>query len=58
MDNHVDPTTGTIRVRAVLQNKSGKLIPGCYARLRVPGSGRYRTLLVPDEADRQRPGPA
>ena len=50
MDNHVDPTTGTIRVRAVLQNKSGKLIPGCYARLAVPGSGRYRTLLVPDEA--------
>ena len=50
MDNHVDATTGTMRVRAVLPNKSGKLIPGCYARLRVPGSGRYRTLLLPDEA--------
>ncbi len=50
MDNHVDPATGTIRVRAVVENTSGQLIPGCYARLRVPGSGRYRTLLVPDEA--------
>jgi RND family efflux transporter MFP subunit len=50
MDNHVDSTTGTMRVRAVLPNKSGRLIPGYYARLRVPGSGRYRTLLLPDEA--------
>jgi len=50
MDNHVDSTTGTMRVRAVVENKSGQLIPGCYARLRVPGSGRYRALLVPDEA--------
>jgi RND family efflux transporter MFP subunit len=50
MDNHVDSTTGTMKVRAVLQNNSGKFIPGCFARLRVPGSGRYRTLLVPDEA--------
>jgi RND family efflux transporter MFP subunit len=50
MDNHIDRNTGTIKVRAVLQNKSGKFIDGCFARLRVPGSGRYRTLLVPDEA--------
>jgi RND family efflux transporter MFP subunit len=50
MDNHVDPATGTMRVRAVLPNKSGKLFPGFYARLRVPGSGRYRTLLLPDQA--------
>ncbi len=50
MDNHVDSTTGTIKVRAVLRNDSGKFIPGCFARMRVPGSGRYRTLLVPDDA--------
>jgi RND family efflux transporter MFP subunit len=50
VDNHVDPTTGTQRVRAVLQNQSGLLIPGLFARLSVPGSGRYRALLVPDSA--------
>jgi RND family efflux transporter MFP subunit len=50
VDNHVDPTTGTQRVRAVLQNKSGLLIPGLFARLSVPGSGRYQALLVPDSA--------
>jgi RND family efflux transporter MFP subunit len=50
VDNHVDPTTGTQRVRAVLQNKSGQLLPGLFARLSVPGSGRYQALLVPDTA--------
>lgn len=50
VDNHVDPTTGTQRVRAVLQNQSGTLIPGLFARLSVPGSGRYQALLVPDAA--------
>ncbi len=50
LDNHVDPTTGTLRMRGVLRNASGKLIPGLFARLSVPGSGRYRALLVPDIA--------
>jgi RND family efflux transporter MFP subunit len=50
MDNHVDPTTGTMRVRGVLQNKTGLLVPGLFARLKVPGSGRYPALLVPDVA--------
>jgi RND family efflux transporter MFP subunit len=50
LDNHVDPTTGTMRMRGVLKNDSGSLIPGLFARLSVPGSGRYHTLLVPDTA--------
>jgi RND family efflux transporter MFP subunit len=50
VDNHVDPTTGTQRVRGVLQNKSGLLTPGFFAKLNVPGSGRYHAVLVPDTA--------
>jgi multidrug efflux system membrane fusion protein len=50
VDNHVDPTTGTQRVRGVLDNKNGLLTPGFFARLTVPGSGRYQALLVPDNA--------
>jgi RND family efflux transporter MFP subunit len=50
MDNHVDQTTGTMRIRAILNNESGQLIPGMFARLTVPGSGRYRATLVPDTA--------
>ncbi|MGN6370540.1 MAG: efflux RND transporter periplasmic adaptor subunit [Phycisphaerae bacterium] len=49
-DNHVDPSTGTQRVRGVLENKSGMLIPGLFARMRVPGSGQYKALLIPDIA--------
>jgi RND family efflux transporter MFP subunit len=50
VDNHVDVTTGTMRIRGVLKNESGKLVPGMFARLSVPGSGRYHAVLVPDVA--------
>jgi membrane fusion protein, multidrug efflux system len=50
LDNHVDPTTGTMRMRGILENQSGTLIPGLFARLSVPGSGRYHAVLVPDTA--------
>jgi RND family efflux transporter MFP subunit len=50
VDNHVDPTTGTLRERGVLENNSGLLIPGFFARLCIPGSDRYQALLVPDIA--------
>ena len=47
VDNHVDPATGTMRIRGVFKNRSGALVPGLYARMKVPGSGRYRALLCP-----------
>jgi RND family efflux transporter MFP subunit len=50
VDNHVDPTTGTRRARGVYPNPSGQLVPGFFASIRVNGSGRYQTLLVPDTA--------
>lgn len=50
VDNHIDPATGTLRARGVLENRSGLLTPGFFARLCIPGSGRYPTLLVPDTA--------
>jgi RND family efflux transporter MFP subunit len=50
VDNHVDQTTGTMRIRGVLKNEAGKLIPGLFARLTVPGSGRYHAILVPNNA--------
>ncbi|HZR79578.1 MAG TPA: efflux RND transporter periplasmic adaptor subunit [Candidatus Binatia bacterium] len=47
--NRVDPSTGTIELRAVFPNTRGILIPGLFVRLRVPFS-RGNALLVPDEA--------
>ena len=50
VDNRLDPTTGTMLARGVFPNPHGWLTPGFFARLRVPGSGMYKALLVPDEA--------
>src|SRR6185295_14031676 len=50
VDNQLDRGTGTIVGRALLPNPDLSLIPGLFARLRLPGSGRYRAILLPDEA--------
>jgi len=50
VDNRVDPDTGTIRGRGVFSNADGWLLPGLFARVRIPGSGRYDATLVPDSA--------
>ncbi len=52
VDNRVDTTTGTLRVRGVFRNPGPDrlLQAGFFARVRVPGSGKYQALLVPEQA--------
>jgi len=50
VDNRLDPNTGTLRARGVFTNGTRELTPGLFARLRIPGSGNYRALLLPDRA--------
>lgn len=50
INNQVDPNTGTLRIRGVLANPDRILQPGFFARVRVPGSEKYRALQVPDQA--------
>jgi RND family efflux transporter MFP subunit len=50
VDNKLDPATGTVRCRAVIANPERTLGPGFFARLRLPGSGKYPALLLPDRA--------
>ncbi|MGB7160940.1 MAG: efflux RND transporter periplasmic adaptor subunit [Tepidisphaeraceae bacterium] len=51
VDNRIDPDTGTLRGRGVFANPFPHyLTPGLFARLRIPGSGRYVALLIPDLA--------
>jgi len=50
VDNALDPRSGTMRARAVFANPDATLLPGMFARVRLPGSGRYQALLLPDEA--------
>lgn len=50
LDNHVDPSTGTIHARAVLDNSDRRFTPGLFARVRLPGSGTFKALLIDDKA--------
>lgn len=50
VDNQVNPSTGTIRGRAVFDNSKGEYTPGLYARLKLVGSGTYSAVLINDEA--------
>ena len=46
----VDPSTGTLAVRAVLDNANALLLPGYFVRVRVPLDKQAGALLVPDVA--------
>jgi multidrug efflux system membrane fusion protein len=55
VNNVVNPTTGTVTMRAVLPNpmspRRGPLLaPGLSVRVRLPVGVPYKALLVPDEA--------
>jgi RND family efflux transporter MFP subunit len=50
VDNVIDRSTGTIRGRAVFDNRNAVFTPGMFARVRVPASAPYEALLVPDAA--------
>ena len=50
VDNALNPQTGTIRARAVFDNKERLFTPGLFARLKLVGSGTYQAILVNDKA--------
>jgi membrane fusion protein, multidrug efflux system len=50
VDNQLDTTSGTIRVRARFDNADGTLVPGLYARIKVSGGAPHPALLVPEAA--------
>lgn len=50
LDNRLDGASGTIRARAVFDNKDLFLTPGLFGRVSISGSDPYSGVLVPDEA--------
>ena len=50
VDNVLNPTTGSIRARAVFENQDRLMSPGFFARVRIPGSGEYEGMLILDQA--------
>jgi len=49
-DNRVDPSTGTLRVRAVFDNHDRMLSAGLFVRVRLPVGTPHSALLVPEQA--------
>ncbi len=49
-DNQVYARTGTIRVRCVLENADRALVPGMFAKIRIPAGPPEQALLIPDVA--------
>ena len=50
VDNRVDADSGTIRLRAVFDNPDGTLVPGLFARLRLPSGPAQPTVLIDPRA--------
>jgi RND family efflux transporter MFP subunit len=50
VNNEVDRTAGTIRVRAIFPNPDRIITPGQFGRIRIPGSDPYDAILIPDSA--------
>jgi membrane fusion protein, multidrug efflux system len=48
-DTVVSPSTGTIQFRAIFPNHDRLLLPGMFARVRIP-YGKFSALLVPEAA--------
>ncbi len=49
LDNQLNPRSGTLRGRAILENKDDLLTPGVFGRLQLFG-GEVDALLIPDSA--------
>jgi multidrug efflux system membrane fusion protein len=50
VDNRVDPSTGTIRARAVFANPDGRFTPGLFTRIRLVGGAQADTILIEERA--------
>ena len=51
VDNRIDRQTGTVRMRAILDNKDGRFTPGLFARIKLGDTAKPRAaVLVADRA--------
>ncbi|MGK5050875.1 efflux RND transporter periplasmic adaptor subunit [Janthinobacterium sp. RB2P8] len=50
VDNEISARSGTVRLRASLANADRAVMPGSFARVRIPVGAAQERLLVPDAA--------
>jgi RND family efflux transporter MFP subunit len=49
-DNKLDPSTGSILLRAVFPNDDDRIVPGLFARIRIPLSERHDALMIDERS--------
>jgi len=49
-DNQIDPTSGTIRARALFENEDGALLPGMFASVQLGTPDMRDTILLDERA--------
>ena len=50
LDNQIDPTTGTVKAKAVFDNKDGALFPNQFVNVRLVLEQRPNSLVIPAAA--------
>jgi RND family efflux transporter MFP subunit len=50
LDNRLEAGTGSILLRAVFPNPDGAVLPGLFARIRVPLTAEYPALMISESA--------
>lgn len=50
IDNQLDPASGTILLRATVPNADGRLVPGLFARARIPLGAPESQVVIDDRA--------
>ncbi len=50
IDNQIDPSTGTLKLRAVFENRDNSLFPNAFVNARMLLERRQNTILVPSAA--------
>jgi len=49
-DNRIDASTGTIRARALFENKEQRLLPGMFATIEMGSAGEEKQILISERA--------
>jgi RND family efflux transporter MFP subunit len=49
-DNKLDPQTGSIVLRSIFPNPDGRIVPGLFARIRIPASAKHPAVLIEETA--------
>ncbi len=50
IDNHLDLNTATLQVHGVFDNTQRRILPGLFARVRLPLGEPYQALTIPEQA--------